>query len=58
MAHLAHPVFSLLSLVSLTNSCATPFGTLGTLPYLARETFLSFEKTLFALKSPLYRDYA
>jgi hypothetical protein len=43
-------------LVLLTNSCAKPFGTLGTLPYLARETFFSFEKTLFALKSPLYRD--
>jgi len=30
MAHLAHPVFDLLSLVLLTNSCAKPFGTLGT----------------------------
>jgi len=28
----------------------------GTVPYLARETFLSFEKTLFAQKSALYRD--
>jgi len=71
MAHLAHPFFKLKVLVLLNNSCAKPFGTLGTngdfidffdfyrgtVPYLARETFFSFEKTLFALKSPLYRIY-
>ena len=30
MAHLAHPFFELKVLVLLNNSCAKPFGTLGT----------------------------
>jgi len=46
VAHLAHPFFKLKVLVLLTNSCAKPFGTVGTLSYLTREAIFISEKTL------------
>ena len=62
LAHLAHPFFKLKVLVLLTNSCAKPFGTVGTnddfidfFAYMPWHTSLLDARGKFLFQKNLYR---
>tara|TARA_B100001939_G_scaffold145511_1_gene126090 strand:+ start:555 stop:839 length:285 start_codon:yes stop_codon:yes gene_type:complete len=62
VAHLAHPFFELKVLVLLTNSCAKPFGTVGTngdfidfFAYMPWHTSLLDARGKFLFQKNLYR---